>query len=192
MTKKVFVFLAIVFNGCQASRTETQVSASGPISRVRLESPEGRMGNLEIHVEPGIATALLPVAPDSVWSALPEAFARLGIAEVSYDSTRMAIGNPDFSARRIGGERLSRYFDCGMGLTAVPNADSYRLSISALAQVSGSNTETQLTVTVDAFGRPRAVSGNPVHCQSKGLLEERIIEIVEQILAGGESEAGNN
>ncbi len=42
--------------------------------------------------------------------------------------------------------------------------------------------DTRVTAYVDALGRPRSTSGVPAHCNSKGTLEPRIVELVAERL----------
>jgi hypothetical protein len=37
---------------------------------------------------------------------------------------------------------------------------------------------------MDAYARPRDVSGNDIHCVSKGTLERRIVELITEGLDG--------
>jgi hypothetical protein len=109
----------------------------------------------------------------------------LRIPEAGADPEKKAFGNLEFRARRIEGERLSRYIDCGMGATAVPNADSYQVTMSVLTRLApAEDGGTVVETTVDANGKPRNVSGNPVHCQSIGTLETRVAELVLWVLVG--------
>ncbi|MDH5805790.1 MAG: hypothetical protein OEZ54_11485 [Gemmatimonadota bacterium] len=182
MAPKILPLLFLAACGHQTSSIEDSSVAPDLLSRVSVDGQGGQMGNVEIHHDADLSAVQLSAPVDSVLDVVPTVFVHLGIPDVSFDPGRMVIGNPEFTVRRIGGERLSRYFDCGMGITAIPNADNYRLRISVLAQVLGNDTGTRLTVVVEAVGSPRSESGNPVRCQSTGMLEDQIISIVEEIM----------
>lgn len=153
-----------------APETRTSVTVSGAF---------GNLGNTPTFTEPGVGSRVVPAAVDSVWEVLPRVYEQLGIPEPGEDRARMTFGSQAFRARRVEGERLSRYIDCGMGPTAVPNADSYQVALTVLTTLSrAGDGGTEVTTMVDANARPRAVAGNPIHCQSKGVLEMRVAQLV--------------
>ena len=166
-------------------------SAGGPpnpeaINPVTLSGPRGSMGGVEVHNEPSISRETVTAAPDAVWGALPAVYRELEIAEAGADTAQLVYGAVDFTPRRIAGHRLSRYIDCGMGLTAVPKADEYAVTMSVLTRLApGDGGTTVVTTSVIARAKQRGVSGNPVYCQSKGMLEAEIIRAVVTELSRG-------
>jgi len=126
---------------------------------------------------------------DSVLMALPAVYTTLGVPDHGIDPESGIYGNRSFRARRIEGNRLSNYIDCGQGATAVPNADQFQVTMLVVTALApGEDGGTIVTTTVDATGRPRAVAGNSVHCQSKGELEMRVAQLVMWVLVGGEGD----
>jgi hypothetical protein len=137
--------------------------------------------------EPGVGSRLVDVPLDSVWLALPRVYELLGIPDAGADSEQMTFGNPGYRARRVEGKRLSNYIDCGMGSTAIPKADDYQVTLSVLTRLTpGEDGGTMVVTTLEATGKPRAVSGNPLYCQSKGTLEKRLGDLVVWVLVGGQ------
>ena len=154
--------------------TATLPEAASP---VRISGQRGGIGSTEIHNDPRIVSRTVAAPVDSVWAALPTVFEALGIGQAGADPEQRVFGNPEFRPRRIDGQRLSRYVDCGLGITAVPKADDYEVTMSVLTRLTpATDGGTVVATTVGATGKPRGVSGNAVHCPSKGTLEARIVE----------------
>ena len=78
--------------------------------------------DLALHggTEPSSDVVTAPV--DSVWMALPEVYERLGVSAELIDRRARQFGNQRFNPRRIEGRRLSRYIECGYGMTSSNNA----------------------------------------------------------------------
>lgn len=96
------------------------------------------------------------------------------------DSTRGYLVNPRLvRLRSLAGSPLSRFLDCGTGITG-PNADSFRviLAFAALVDSVGpSSTRIRLTVLAGAEST-EGVAKTAVACASSGALEERILTAV--------------
>lgn len=147
----------------------------------------GELGGVVVYNEPGVGSRHVAAPLDSVLMALPAVYTTLGVPDHGIDPETRVYGNRNFRPRRIEGNRLSNYIDCGQGLTAVPNADEYAVTmllVTALAP--GEEGGTVVTTTLDATARPRGATGNPIHCQSKGELEMRVAQLVMWVLVGGE------
>lgn len=171
--------LAVIL-GCSSHRGEGP--APEEISTVHVSGPAGNLGATEIRNAPNAQTRNVAAPVASVWSVLPAAFERLGIA-AGADNDQKLFGNPEFRVKRIEGAMLSNFVDCGRGVTAVPVADDYDVTLSVLTRVSTSGEGwSMMTTTVSGRAKPRAVSGAPVYCQSTGKLEQRIFDLVLQSL----------
>jgi hypothetical protein len=156
------------------------------VTRVGVTSQIGNMGITELHTEPGRAAHALPLPVDSVWRALPRVYEMLGIAEARAVPDERLFGARNFRPRRIEGNRLSQYIDCGMGATATPKADEYDVTMTLVSEVQpAGDAGTTLETLLQASGRPRAAAGNRVSCQSNGTLEKRIAELVAWVLLPG-------
>ncbi len=184
MCNKILMVFGLAASGaCASSGQGATQTGPGTVSRVFI--PGG--GGTEMYNEPGVGSRLVDAPPDSVWLALPRVYELLGIPDAGADPEQMTFGNLGYRARRVEGERLSKYVDCGMGATAVPNADQYNVTLSVLTRLTpGEDGGTMVVTTVEATGKPRAVSGNPVYCQSKGTLEAKVAQLVLWVLVGGE------
>jgi hypothetical protein len=99
------------------------------------------------------------------------------------DPVTRRLGNPTVRGRRIGGERLSRYFECGQALLGRPLADQYDVTYSIFSSLAEAGDGRVVLVTeLDGSARPASVSTNPIHCESKGTLEQRIADMVLELL----------
>jgi hypothetical protein len=167
--------LAVGFGyGCGAG-----AGSSGTVNRVDVTSQVGGLGAAELRNDGGVARHVIDHPPAAVWRVLPDVYERLGIADAGLDPSEGVYGSRNFRARRIENERLSTFVDCGMGPTATPRADEYDVRMTVVTGVwEGEGGTTRLGTTVQAVGRPRGVSGNPVDCASRGSLEARIATLV--------------
>jgi len=122
---------------------------------------------------------------ERVWAVLPQVFEDLDVPLAVHDPAAKRIGNPSFSARRIGGSRLSQFLRCGTGVTATPNADRYQVTMSLTTRLSEPDDGgTTISTRVGATAKPRDVGGMTVNCASTGELESRISEMVTEKLGG--------
>ncbi len=144
------------------------------------------LSELEVRTTADGTAAYNADAPiEQVWSVLPQVYEELGVELAVLDTVSMRIGNTRFTPRRIGGRRLSQYLRCGSSVTAAPNADTYRVTMSLITRLmdAGDGTTSVLTL-VAASAKPRDVGGSVVNCGSTGRLEQRVSEMVNARLGG--------
>lgn len=187
-TKSAFITfaLALAVTACAGAGAG---SSSGrepeAINPVRLTGPRGAMGGMELHNDPRFEPRTVTAPPQTVWAALPAVYRALQIEGAAPDSAQLRYGAVDFTPRRIAGNRLSRYIDCGMGTTAMPKADEYDVTMSVLTRLAaGDASTTMVTTSVTATAKQRAQSGNAVYCHSQGTLEAEIIQRLVTALGG--------
>jgi hypothetical protein len=143
-----------------------------------------RRTSIDLRQEASVGQVKLTRTVREVWAALPAVFEQLEIDVTRQDPSAGVIGNDGYRARRIEGQRMSRYVDCGLGPTR-SNADEYDVTLAVLVRVSsGEEGGTLVTTSLDAFAKDRAVSGNSVHCTSYGTLERRIGMLVTEKVEG--------
>lgn len=177
--------IALAAVACASSGSDVTRPAPETVKPVHISGARGGIGSTKIHNETRIVARTVPAPMDSVWRALPRVYEILGIAQTVIDPGQQAVGNLEFRPRRIEGQRPSWYIDCGAGATAVPKADEYEVTMSALTRLTpGEGGGTVIATTVEATAKPRAVSGNPVYCQSRGTLEARVAQLVQALLSG--------
>jgi hypothetical protein len=117
-----------------------------------------------------------------VWAVLPAVFAQLGIETTRVDAGEGVIGNPSYRARRIEGQRMSTYLDCGRSFGR-DYADQYTVTLGVLVQlVPTADGRTVVRTVLDAYARDPSQNGPAVHCITWGSLERRIGELVAERL----------
>jgi hypothetical protein len=151
---------------------------------VGIANLHGFHGFIETEVDASVRRVTAPAGPSQVWGVMPTVLEALDVEIETFDATVMAIGNTNFSPRRLDGRRMSRYLDCGTNFGR-PNADRYRVSLYLMVLLEGVDAEsTSVTTVLDAYARPMDVAGGAVHCTSEGRLERRIEELVLEHLQG--------
>lgn len=125
--------------------------------------------------------------PSRAFAGLAAIYRVLGIPVSRSESARGTVSAMMFKApRRIEDQPLSRFLDCGRGITADDNADSYQVTMSVETRVTATASDPSRAVvqtTVSATAVPVASSGNAVQCSSRSRLESRIAELVRARLA---------
>ena len=171
--------------GCASGTSGTGEESAPTPQQTRTVLRVGGYAPVEIFNEPGVGVRVVAAEAEVVWSVLGGVYAQLDIpVEVSNPRT-MQIGNLGYSARRVGGDRMNTFVDCGSDLSGpLANLFEITLMVTTTLTSKGENGTEVLTV-VDAWGEPRAVSGNPVHCQSRGVLELRVAREVAEVLGIG-------
>jgi hypothetical protein len=128
--------------------------------------------------------AVLEMRADTVWRAVPLAYAAMSIpTELVDPAHRLFVGNARARVR-FNGQPVSKFVDCGSGLTG-PNADTYSVQFRIQTQVDSvapgqSNVRTQL----EASGVSSA--GGQVRCATTGELERQLSVRVKLIAFGQE------
>lgn len=144
----------------------------------RVETPQGVI-QIDWHRERTYDETKLLVGVDKAWAAIPTVFGELGIDPNVIDSKQHVYGNAGTNyRRRIGTQRLSRYFDCGT-TAGIANADDYDILVRVITQIIPAEGDlSALRTQIEATGHATAVSGQVVRCASTGALEERIAHMV--------------
>jgi hypothetical protein len=136
-----------------------------------------------IKTEGTSTSVLVKASPAKVLAALTSVYSDLGIEVKLYDPGSGQVGNRNFSrTHRLAGEPISKFLGCGM-MVFGEAADTYRVTMSVVSQVTprdgGSNLETWLT----AAARDLGTSTGDVSCVSRGTLETRVNQLVLQRIA---------
>ena len=158
-------------------------SGPGPIdgrSRVDRNSPARP---IILQTEGSTSEQAIAAPADDVWGALVATFESLGIPFSEVAGTR-TVENRGYPARRIDGQRMSRFFDCGSNVTG-EIADSYRVTVSIRSSVEATSMGTSVVHTeLDAVAVARDTRSGELHCSSKGTLERLIGERLVEFFPG--------
>ena len=170
--------LAVVLTGCaQANRAGPPVA-----DPVRSTIRVGSAAPVEIQTRAGVGQRTFGAPAERIWALLPEVFETLDIPVAKRDVRAAEFGNEGYLARRVEGKRMSTYVDCGTTLSGVL-ADTHDITLMALVRVASTEDGgTTVTTFVDATGLARATRGNPIHCQSKNVLEKRVSDLLAEYL----------
>ena len=190
------LFLFAVLAGCGTSASGGPAAQGGterptgpPTRTLGEQYVEGRITNIQPSVDR--VSHEIQGRASQVWEALNQVYADIGIEVTRREVGNLTLRSSDQTiSRRLGGERLSRYFRCGTGVTGA-YADRYRLRINIVSRVvSTSPGLSILETTIQATGtNPQGTSNNRVPCGSTHILESRIAAEVSAIVTG--SKAGS-
>ncbi len=166
--------LPLLLLGACASASSSVVTARTPAT-LRVDS---QGGTKEVNVGAAAPIALadnLVLGADSAWRRLPQAFAALGLeGPVPIQAERTLTFGPTKVTRRLGGQRLSTYLNCGQALSA-PNADTHSVMLTVSSRVVPNGPATRLETLVQANATPLVSGGATVACNSLGVLENRLV-----------------
>ena len=131
------------------------------------------------------ATEVIDVPVERAFSLARAALSELKIPRSLADSARGVIGNVRFATSgSMGGERLSRFLHCGVGLSG-ENADYWRVTLAVVAFVSPVSERTS-RVGVAVTGSSQDMGGaykEPLPCATSGMLEGRIVGRLRELAA---------
>lgn len=165
---------------CASSQAGLGSAGSGQtVTRVSSGAIDTRITS-----ETRVSAHAFDAAKQDVWESLVDAYGQLEIPIPVEDRLTWRVGNPRAQIRRIGGERLSRFFECGQASMGRPRADQYDVTFSIFSRLDETEDGRIVLLTeADGSARPNSISTNPIHCSSKGTLEVRIADMVAELLA---------
>jgi hypothetical protein len=187
--KRLIPVLGLFAVGCASSPDTSSTEREAPYDAPEVFSMGDRMMEGTVsNVQPGVDRVSVGIAasPDAVWEALVQVYANLEIEIAGADPRTRSLNNPDLIvSRRLGGERLSRYLECGSG-TIGGFADHFRIHMNILSQVVAKpDGQSTLHTTIQAVGdNPEGTSNTRVPCGSTHQLELRIAAEVEELVGG--------
>ncbi|MDB4911401.1 MAG: hypothetical protein JWO39_2224 [Gemmatimonadetes bacterium] len=185
MFAALFVLCACASGGGKGQNTDSPVMQQR-VEMTRVETPSGVV-EINWQRERTYDETKLLVNVDKAWAAVPAVFGELGISPTLVDSKQHVFGNAGAKYRRtLGGQRMSRYFDCG-ATAGISNADDYDLLVRVITQIIPAEAGlSALRTQIEATAYATATSGQPVRCSSTGALEERIAHMVsDQAIRAG-------
>lgn len=155
--------------------TVSEGTATPPPTRI-----VGTGGSIELRTSASVSKDIVKVegSASEVWSRLVAAYDSLGIPVSISNQPQGLLGNDGFKLRRrLKNVPLTRYLDCG-NTQGGPSAETYEILLSVKTQLLPADGGFTATTLVDASGRPVALSGGYVKCESTGRLETRIGELL--------------
>lgn len=154
--------------------------ASPPPPPQTIETGGGT--RLRVEGQAVIAGGTITAPIDSAWKVVVKVYQELGIQPSILLTDGHTIGNQLVKARRVlGGVPLSRYLNCGAGTGVGPNADYYNVEMSIMTYLLPNTAgATDVRTRIDATATPLSVASNPVVCNSTGVLEQRIVKLLQE------------
>ncbi len=171
---------AAVLAGCATTSGGAPRQDTG---RIAIESIG--VQNVELYTPQSQYEEVIAATEADVWPHLEPAFEGMGVEVTEVKADQWIAGNPRFRPRRIQGDRLSTFLECGNDHGG-PYADQRDVQMTFMAQLlRAPGGGTNVTVLVTGVARPRNVSGADLPCSSKGVLEKRLVAELQAAVAGG-------
>lgn len=176
------VLLAAVTAACASSGSGPEgTTRSGP-GTVAIAGSGGPNMVVETYTPVAQSEHAVAAREVEIWPHLQSIFDQLEIEVTEVNASQRIMGNPRFRPRRIEGERLSTYVECGRD-HAGAYADQHEVWLTFMVQLlrgpdGGTNVATLLTGTA----QPRSVSASALPCESKQVLEPRLVALINERL----------
>jgi hypothetical protein len=123
---------------------------------------------------------------DDVWRVLPEVYAELGV-NAGADAAQRTVSGPSTNyTRRMFGEPITRFFDCGRGQFGTEIASTHTIALTLRTTVQPGDTPAgaRLETVASAYARNNdGANSTMTQCHSKGLLEGLIALRVREKVA---------
>ena len=187
--RRLIPVLSVLLVGCASSPETSSSAPDEPYDAPEVFSVADRFWEGTVsNVQPGVdrVSVGIPASPDAVLEALVQVWGNVGIEIAGMNPDTRAVNNQDFRiSRRLGGERLSRYLECGSG-TIGGFADHFRVQMNILSHVEAKpDGRSTLHTTIQAVGNnPEGTSNTRVPCASTHQLERRIAAEVTELVGG--------
>ncbi|MGI9627298.1 MAG: hypothetical protein ACR2QM_10720 [Longimicrobiales bacterium] len=170
---------AVVFaaSGCASGAGGPDVGDGGTRTTLISGPQTGPIVALEYYVEDNVVVHNVPVAAESMFGALEEAFVAAGLpAPVMDERSMTAYLSEHTVTRTIGERRMNRLLNCG-DRVAGPVASASRVEITLVMEVHEAEGGTATVRTqLDAMADPFDSSIRSRSCTSTRQLEIQIVE----------------
>ena len=174
---KVLIGPTIVLLALGAGRSEGQTE-----TRIRVALPAF---GAQIVMDTLGEVRVVPSPPAKVFTAAALVMQNLRIPVDVRDSAGGMIGAVKLvRSRNLAGSALSRYLECGAGMTG-PRADSHRVQMPLLLFIDPApDGKTKLRIALAASAQDNTgTSNSPVTCGSTGALEAQLRKAIDGQLA---------
>ena len=179
--RQAMVAAFVVLAGCASGGSSTTPApAVEQTTRITTDA-----GTAELRTTRSDPTAAFAIAapPERVFRALSTVYQDLGLTVNVLDTQGRRLGVESGRIRRqLGGQRLSRYLECGERLGGRV-AETDDITFTLMTHVTPDGQNSTLRTLVEASARPIGVSGNSITCATTGNLEERIVAMVREAVS---------
>jgi hypothetical protein len=97
---------------------------------VRVADRSGTIARVPLRWDDQTRTAHVDIDFEVAWSRLPGVRQEISLSVETHDEVRRRVSHGEERVRRIDGKRLSTFLNCGIGITAQRNANTYEVSLS--------------------------------------------------------------
>lgn len=142
--------------------------------------------NAYVPADQGVVSAVMEGSASDAWKVLVDVLEEAGIPVTQRDPDAGTAANPDLKLRRrLMGQRLSRFLNCGEGFTGA-TANTARIEMNISAKVSPAEEgQVRIDVLVGAVAHPtEGTSTESAACNSSQRLEHQILNRVQERLSG--------
>jgi hypothetical protein len=156
-------------------------ASSTPGGSAHDELVSGDLGTARLKHDASTTVADLAATRDQVWEVLIEVNEELALPLVGANrKTGEAAYFLQSYNHRLAGKPVSAYIDCGSGPMG-NNADLQRVNVRVNESVASASTpdHTIVRVSLTASSRPTSNSSDELACSTYGLLEKRIVELID-------------
>lgn len=110
--KKLIVGACLVTAGC-ASAGGVGSGTDSSVTIIGSSGGQSVVQDVSLATRPGVSTAGIETSVERVWASLPAVFTELGIPITTVDERQRVLTTTNARISRIGGRRLSSFFECG-------------------------------------------------------------------------------
>jgi hypothetical protein len=177
--------LSVSLLGCASSGGGAPAAPATAIDRVVLTDERGRVYRSAANT-PVAAEQSVPGTVQQAVQALVGTYEALGLSVTTIDWTNGQVGvRVPTAPRRIGGQALARYVDCGTNHLGEQRANSYAVTLSVQSSATPATTagEVLITTLASATARQQGVSSDPLNCPTLGVLEKRVNTLAAERIA---------
>jgi hypothetical protein len=172
-----YTLLLIALAGCAGAPPPDSAVARAPVIF------DSKQTGAIVGEQPRPAVQTFAAPPTMVWSALRKVLLDLEIPVTVENPTTHQIGNPSFyKARRMAGEPMETFIDCGMGMVG-PKAASYRIYMSLLTTITSDGKSTTAQTMLLPVGQDMSGgAADRISCTTNGKFERLMLERVKSAL----------
>lgn len=172
------VLLLLPLTACSSSRDTAPVTPAGASHGAMMVDVGSAVLTMDLVREDQVTSGWIDVDPAAAWRHLMVVYSSIGfemddLSEYRPDARRVTVSN--HRARRLAGQRPSRYLDCGYSLTS-PKADRGRTQIFLSTWLVPENGGTTVVTRFEGSAQDTGSSTAAVGCSSNGRLEQLIAQ----------------
>lgn len=168
---------------CGPTQVASTTQAPGHRSTVAIEG----VGSAEITRSRTDNNTRVAIPIDLLWAQLPAVYDELGLTGggVLNASEHTFTRRNRRIVRRLGDLQVSRIVNCGTSIHGDPNA--YEVILTATTGLVADGNGTIVSTSLEAQGQQIGSSNTPVQCGSTGILEQRIVQMLQHRAAASAS-----